>query len=661
MHKNFKIFVTALLLIIMYDISAAQVLPHYMTYEESMLWKNYTPPSTSGESDAPPPTPVRTMAEWEEVRGIIITWTGYTSILRQIVDYAQDEGLVYIVCSDSNAVKTSLLAGGVPLVNLKFIRTAFNSVWCRDYGPWAVYSGIADSLKLIDWIYNRPRPSDDVVSVAYSNFISTPLYQTTQPPDDLIATGGNFMVDGHGTGFSSNLIIDENPSKSVNQIKDILQRYMGINRYVTMTNLPYDAIHHIDMHMKLIDEETLLVGQYPPGVADGPQIESNLQYILNNYLTCFGRPYKVVRIPMPPNTSGQYPPTSYYYTYTNSVFVNKTVIVPVYGLPQDTTALRIYRENLPGYRIVGINCSGMISARGAIHCITKEIGVDEPVFISHAAIADNSVTLEPYEVSAFIKSKSGISSAKVFWKTDTNTAYSQLEMTNSLDTFKALIPPQASGKTVYYYVNAQSNSGRTTSKPLTAPSGYLKFKVTNPVMNLSVKLAPEGLFDPLTGAIQRKDTFSVYLRNATPPFSRVDSAHCVIDTLEGQLFATFQYAQSGNYYIEVTHYQTLSTLSKAGGEQLLADGILQHYDFTVSANQAYGGNQKLKGSKYCLIAGDVARDGTVDASDLMQIDNDMYVFAAGRFLSTDLNGDNITDGSDMLIADNNVGFSSVYP
>lgn len=50
-----------------------------------------------------------------------------------------------------------------------------------------------------------------------------------------------------------------------------------------METLPYDGIHHIDMHMKLLDEETLLVSKYPTGVADGPQIEANIQYVLNNF------------------------------------------------------------------------------------------------------------------------------------------------------------------------------------------------------------------------------------------------------------------------------------------------------------------------------------------------------------------------------------------
>ncbi|MDQ3018972.1 MAG: agmatine deiminase family protein [Bacteroidota bacterium] len=460
--------------------SFSQDLPHYMTDIEKKAYENYHPPFINTDDINPPPTPVRTMAEWEEVQGIIVAWTSYTSIIRQIVDHAQDEGLVFIVCSDSNTVRSYLTSGGVPLTNLKFVITPFNSVWCRDYGPWASYSGVSDSLKMIDWIYNRPRPNDDQVPVGFANYISTPIYQAISSPNDLVHTGGNFMVDGNGTGFSSELILDENPSKTESEINNIINSYLGINRYIKMETLPYDEIHHIDMHIKLLDEETLLVGQYPAGVADGPQIEANLQYVLNNFLTCYGRPYKVIRIPMPPSTSGQYPPSADYYTYTNSVFVNKTIIVPIYGLAQDSTALRIYRENLPGYRVMGINSSSMISALGAIHCITKEIGVFEPVFFSHPKLLNTLNTSTPYEVKSYIKTKTGVASAKVFWRTDTTQAYAAINMTQAIDTFKASIPQQTLGTKVYYYISATSNSGRTVTKPLTAPNGYINFTVDNP-------------------------------------------------------------------------------------------------------------------------------------------------------------------------------------
>ena len=103
------------------------------------------------------------------------------------------------------------------------------------------------------------------------------------------------------------------------------------------------------------------MGQYPTGVADGPQIEANLNYILNNFQTPYGRPYRVVRIPMPPDEYGQYPNQwSDYLTYTNSLILNNLVLVPIYGLAQDSEALSIYQEAMPGYNIVGINMRNVI-------------------------------------------------------------------------------------------------------------------------------------------------------------------------------------------------------------------------------------------------------------------------------------------------------------
>lgn len=468
-------------------------LPNYMTeWEKSQLEylrKNPNPQQVMDPN--PPPGPVRTMAEWEELQALQITWTTQLPILRQIVDYAQEECLVYIICSDSNSVKTYLTSGGVPLVNLRFLITSFNSIWCRDYGPWTVYSGTVDTLRIIDWIYNRPsRPLDNATPVFISNYMGVPIHQTLNSPNDLVNTGGNFMVDGHGTAFASKLILTENQAgnpygvstKTEAQINGIMSSYMGINRYIKMETLPYDQIHHIDMHIKLLDEETLLVGQYPAGIADGPQIELNLQYVLANFRSCFNKPYKVIRIPMPPGPNGQYPNNGGdYRTYTNSVFVNKTVIVPTYAQQYDTTALRIYREALPGYKVVGIDCNAIIPSLGAIHCITKEIGVSDPVFISHSGIRDTSNAGNPTEVKAYIKSRSGIQNAKMFWTLDTTSGFTQVNMTNVGDTFRANIPPQVQGSKIYYYITAASVSGRTVSKPLPAPSANFRFTVSSPI------------------------------------------------------------------------------------------------------------------------------------------------------------------------------------
>ncbi|HYV93120.1 MAG TPA: agmatine deiminase family protein [Chitinophagales bacterium] len=505
-----KKFLPALILFLVTTKTQAQDLPHWLTQEEQLLLPTYLQNhgNTLRGTDPPTFTP-RAMAEWEEISGLLITWTSYTPILRQIVEIAQPECTVYIVCSDSNSVKTNLTNNGISIYNIKFLEEPYNSVWSRDYGQWNIYKDDVDELSFVDWIYNRPRPLDDVIPVALADYTGLPLYSITNAPYDLVHTGGNFMVDGHGTGFSSKLILDENginndfyvTEKTEADIDTIMKKYLGLNRYILMETLPYDVIHHIDMHMKLLDEETLLVGEFPTGVSDGPQIETNLQYIQDNYWDCYGRPYRIVRIPMVPSTGGSYPPSGDYRTYANAVFINKTILIPLYREEYDTTAVRIYKENLPGYNVVGIDCDNsgadIISALGAVHCITKEIGQSDPIWIDHAPLLNTSDDINPYLVEAKIETPSGVTDATLYWTTDTAAGFTPETMTAELtDSFYAYIPAQISGTQVFYYINASSNSGRNISKPLTAPQGWLRFKVQVPSGSSEIKNPSIILYDP---------------------------------------------------------------------------------------------------------------------------------------------------------------------
>lgn len=474
-------FVVFSFLFLAHAVHAQSALPVGMTQAEEIQMPFYLQSIQATGITTPPVSPVRTMAEWEEIQALTITWTSYQSILREIVRAAQLETQVYIVCSDSTVVKNYLITNSVPLVNLHYVIAPFNSVWMRDYGQNCVYTNDVDSLLIVDWIYNRPRPKDDTIPGVLGRKFGIPVYTTTAAPYDLIHTGGNFMSDGLGTAFSSNLVVNENPTKTISQIDSIMNDFMGINRYIKMTTLPYDGIHHIDMHMKLLDEETILMGEYPANVADGPQIEANLQYVLSNYNSVYGTPYKVIRIPQPPDQSGNYPNSGgAYLTYANAVFVNKTVILPTYYQQYDTTAIRIWREALPGYTITGINCNNIILASGAIHCITHCIGVNDPLLISHQALPNTTNTTTPYQVNARIQHKSGIQSGTIYWTTDTSQAWqtAPMSLTNAItNTWTGYIPAQPVGTFIFYYISATAVSGKTQVRPMPAPAGWWKFEV----------------------------------------------------------------------------------------------------------------------------------------------------------------------------------------
>ena len=167
------------------------------------------------------------------------------------------------------------------------------------------------------------------------------------------------------------------------------------------------------------------MAEYPTGVADGPQIEANLQYVLNNY-NCFRYCLQSYSYPFSAKFRGYFPDNNgYYCTYTNSVFLNNTVLVPIEKNTL-TIAQRIYEEALPGYNIVGIDVddsgTNLISFSGAIHCITHSVGVDEPLLIQHQSLEDTNPQVN-YLVSANIEHNSGIANANVYFTTDLSLGY----------------------------------------------------------------------------------------------------------------------------------------------------------------------------------------------------------------------------------------------
>ena len=513
----------ALFLLLVGTFSFAQntsdFLPKQLTEEEIQraLNEGYTFPGTRG-IETPPPFPnIRTAAEWEEIQALTISWQGYNGILKQIVAAAVQEVEVIILSENVSQTESYLLnndfGGPVDLTNVTIIPTALNSIWIRDFGANTVYGDEVDDLFLVDWIYNRPRPDDDVSPQDVADYLGLDLYSTTAAPNDLMNTGGNYMSDGFGTAFASNLVINENqggntgwgtqyPDHTEAEIDDIMNTFMGIDTYIKMTALPFDGINHIDMHMKLLNEETLLVSEYPEGVADGPQIEANIQYVLDNFTTKWGTPFNVIRVPAPPQFSnGNYPDQGgWYCTYTNSVFVNNTVLVPTYYEQYDTTALRIYEEALPGYNIVPIDCdnsgNAIISASGAIHCITQSVGVEDPMLISYPCLPNTDDTQNDYTLSAYINHRSGIANANLYWKTDLGASYQSVAMTNTGgNDWEASIPAQPFGTTVYYYVEGTAVNGKVMQRPMTAPEGYKSFQVIDEIFGCTEPTACN--YDPL--------------------------------------------------------------------------------------------------------------------------------------------------------------------
>ena len=522
MKKLFAIIGLAIFCNMAWSQTTSRILPRGFAQGEQELMCDYIQEMQNRsvlacELQPPPNVSMRSMAEWEELQAIVIAWTSFPQILAQIVRHAKEEVEVIIVTTNPGSVQSYLTGQGIDWsTNVSFIDEDYDSIWIRDYGPNTVYQNDVGQLSIVDWIYNRPRPLDDQIPIAVADYLGIPIMCTVMPPNDLVHTGGNYMSDGLGNAFSSTLILEENDqtnqwgtsNHSETDIENIMRDFMGIESYAKMETLPWDVIHHIDMHMKVLDEETLLVGQYPEGIADGPQIEANLQYVLDNFTTAYGNPFKVVRIPMPPDANGDfpdYPGNSWwlagdYRTYTNAVFVNETILVPTYAEQYDTTALQIWEEAMPGYNIVGIDCNEIIPLAGAIHCITKEVGVAEPLLINHSQPNDGCSD-ENIVLTASIKHQTGINSATLFYRTSLDLPYDSVEMNLGIvgEEWLGIIPALNLDGTLYYYFEAEANSGKVIQRPLVAPEGHFSFPITN--------CMPVATFEPIQNEVLLEEVF----------------------------------------------------------------------------------------------------------------------------------------------------------
>ena len=180
-----------------------------------------TNPSTLRGIPTPPPgSNLRTAAEWEEIEVLTITWEGFPCILKQITAASVEECRV-VIFSENVSQTTSYLTGnscGGPMAmdSVEVVDADSNSIWIRDYGANTVYTEYNDGRVLVDWLYNRPRPDDDAIPDVLAAHMGIPSTAPLKAPNDLMNTGGNWMSDGFGTAFASELIFEENGGPAVN-------------------------------------------------------------------------------------------------------------------------------------------------------------------------------------------------------------------------------------------------------------------------------------------------------------------------------------------------------------------------------------------------------------------------------------------------------------
>ena len=343
-------------------------------------WENRHIINDMGNRTDPPPGPVRNIAEYEPMQGVLIRYP--FGISTSLISEMSEDVTIYCLVSSSqqNSAYNSMNSGNVNMENVEFILGSTDSYWTRDYGPWWVVDGNGD-MGIVDFTYNRPRPNDNNAPYKVSEHLDVPYYSA-----DFISTGGNYMTDGTGISASTQIAYTENSQCGTNDqssiplppcsyVDNALSDYYGINTYHVVADPNDEYIDHIDCWGKYLSPTRMLIREVSASHSQYQEIEAVAEYF-ENTLTSTGEEWEVFRVYTPNDQP-----------YTNSLILNNKVFVPVMNSQWDDDALEVYQAAMPDHEVLGF--TGSWQSTDALHCRVK--GVPD---LTYTAYADGDVNMD---------------------------------------------------------------------------------------------------------------------------------------------------------------------------------------------------------------------------------------------------------------------------
>ncbi len=414
-----------------------------------------------GRNTPAPPHPIRNIAEFERMQGVLVRYPFGLSI--EIIAEMSEDIIIYcLIDSSEQSIAYSIMENeGLDMRNIEFVYADTDSYWTRDYGPWWIVNG-ENTVSIVDFTYNRPRINDNRVPLKISEHLDVPYFAT-----DVIHAGGNYMTDGYGISVSSNLVMEEN-MLSFDSLFQIMSNYFGIEAYHLLDDPNNNYINHIDCWAKFLSPNDILIRSVPAYHDQYDEIEEVVQYF-ENITNNWGKSWRIHRIWTPNDEP-----------YTNSLILNEKVFVPIIGNDWDDDAIDTYQSIMRGYEVIGFN--GSWESTDALHCRIKGIPDLNLLQIFHEPI-DNFTqeSIFGFEVNVTIDNLNGIGlvedSSKIFWKIESATNWNIIDMqmisiNEGVHFQKGWIPGIIDTGLVNYFISVTDSSGKNEKNPL---AGYHEF------------------------------------------------------------------------------------------------------------------------------------------------------------------------------------------
>jgi len=337
---------------------------------------------------------VRLPAEWESQSGILITWphinSDWASILDEIepvyialsVAITRFQKLLIIAYDETHLNHINSLLNNAKVDTSKTIITIekTNDTWTRDYGPITLRNNNKNIIA--NFTFNGWGKKFDA---QLDNTLTAKLVEKKCLTSDsvnhfnFVLEGGSIESDGCGTLLTTSacLLTDtRNPEYDKDNIESFLKTALRIDKILWLDHgylAGDDTDSHIDMIARFTDENTIVYIKCDDRDDEHFEALAAMESQLKTFSNIDGEPYRLISLPLPKATYDSEDNRRLPASYANFLIINGAVLVPVYGVEEDQSAVDILQGCFPNREIIGIDFSAAIKQSGSLHCLTMQL------------------------------------------------------------------------------------------------------------------------------------------------------------------------------------------------------------------------------------------------------------------------------------------------
>lgn len=332
-------------------------------------------------------------AEWEKQEGILLAfphqdsdWNPYLKEVRatycEIIYHILQVECCLLVCKDKNSTQEYIknyfdTKNWNPqlLKNLYWIEIPSNDTWTRDFGGITIShnnKNIVLDFGFNGWGLKFTSNLDNQITRKLAKLGIFKACKTK----NLILEGGSIESNGAGillTNTQCLLENNRNPSYTKRQLNKKLKKYLGVQEILWL-NSGYlsgdDTDSHIDTLARFVDKKTIVYVGCLDKTDEHYFSLLAMKKELQNLRTLENKPFKLIELPFV--NAKYYEGERLPATYANFLFLNKTLLLPIYQDSNDALAIEVLQSACPNHKVIPIDCSVLIRQHGSLHCISMQ-------------------------------------------------------------------------------------------------------------------------------------------------------------------------------------------------------------------------------------------------------------------------------------------------